>query len=72
MQNLLFLAENNGVVFAPFTEIKSVEINLDSFKIYSTLNHDNNLKSYEFKCNQFVNCAGLDAQQLAFNLKKIG
>ena len=71
MQSLLFLAENNGVTFSPFTEIKSVDLNSDSFKVSSILNHDNNFENYNFECNQFVNCAGIDAQQLASHIEGV-
>ena len=71
MQSLLFQAGKNGVTFSPFTEIKSVEFNLGSFKVSSILNHDNSLEDYKFECNQFVNCAGIDAQQLSSHIKGV-
>ena len=71
MQSLLFQAEKNGATFSPFTEIKSVEFNLGSFKVSSILNHDNSLEDYKFECNQFVNCAGIDAQQLSSHIKGV-
>tara|TARA_B100000029_G_C17511541_1_gene936457 strand:- start:249 stop:1379 length:1131 start_codon:yes stop_codon:yes gene_type:complete len=71
MQSLLFLAENSGVTFSPFTEIKAVDFNLGSFKVSSVLNHDNSFENYMFECNQFVNCAGIDAQQLASHIEGV-
>ena len=71
MQSLLFLAENSGVTFSPFTEIKAVDFNLGSFKVSSVLNHDNSFENYKFECNQFVNCAGIDAQQLASHIEGV-
>jgi len=71
MQSLLLLAENSGVTFSPFTEIKAVDFNLGSFKVSSVLNHDNSFENYKFECNQFVNCAGIDAQQLSSHIEGV-
>ena len=71
MQSLLFLAENSGVTFSPFTEIKAVDLNSGAFKVSSALNHDNCFENYKFECNQFVNCAGIDAQQLSSHIEGV-
>jgi L-2-hydroxyglutarate oxidase LhgO len=65
MQNLLHLAEINGVTFASHTEIDSVSLGQDSFTVNSVLLHDRKLEAYKFSCTEFINCTGLEAQNLA-------
>jgi len=71
MQSLLYLSEQNGVTFSPYTEIKSVNRNSQSFKVTASLNHEDREEGYEFECEQFVNCAGLDAQRLANHIEGV-
>lgn len=71
MQRLLHLAAQNGVTFSPYTEIRAVGLNTGSFKVAASLNHKENEQSYEFECDQFINCAGLDAQKLARQIEGV-
>ena len=71
MQNLLHLAEANGVIFATRTEVDSVKQEQNSFLVNALLTHGMNSESYIFSCNQFVNCAGLGAQKLAANIEGV-
>tara|TARA_B100000959_G_scaffold27493_2_gene26475 strand:+ start:6645 stop:7781 length:1137 start_codon:yes stop_codon:yes gene_type:complete len=65
MQSLLHLAQNNGVKFAPRTEIKAVSRASQGFIVDTRIGGGNNSEAYQFGCESFVNCAGLDAGSLA-------
>ena len=65
MQNLLNLAESQGVIFASRSEVIAVHQEPKSFLINTVLTHTHGLEPYDFHCTEFINCAGLNAQELA-------
>lgn len=65
MQNLLNLAESQGVIFASHAEVKAVKQEAKTFLVNTVLTHTHRLESYNFNCAEFINCAGLEAQELA-------
>ena len=66
MKKLLWYAEKNGAYFAPHTQIDQVERLGGSFLVTTKLTHDlRKEETYQFICKEFVNSAGLNAQQLA-------
>ena len=69
MQSLLYLAQNNGVEFAPYTEIEAVTRASQGFIVDTRIKDANNSEAYQFGCESFVNCAGLDAGSLAAKIE---
>ena len=70
METLLVLAQKGGVIFAPRTQVEQVSVNSSQFnvtaRVAQTSSHDPLF--YEFSCDNFINSAGLGAQDLAHNI----
>jgi len=73
MQKLLTLAEENGVIFAPRTNLKQVHITAKGFKIETEIKEHSGDKptSYEFICDKFINSAGLNAQNISKSIREL-
>ena len=63
MRSLLHLAENNGVLFAPRTEVSTVEPMNGQFNVSTLIGQQQ--EKYTFRCRMLINCAGLEAVRLA-------
>ena len=66
MKRLLWHAEKNGTYFSPRTQIDQVEKVGGSFLVETKITQ--NLckeEAYKFRCKEFINSAGLNAQKLA-------
>ena len=61
MYSLLAMAENNGTLFSPLTQVTAIEKRPNGFRL-STQCQDS---PYTFDAGQVINCAGLSAQQVA-------
>ena len=68
MQSLLYTAENNGVMFAPYTQIKAVARSTAGFMLDTCITDGKSEQRYIFQAEHFINCAGLDAHHLAKNI----
>lgn len=68
MQNLLHLAQNNGVQFSPRTRVDSLEPLPQGFVVNTVIDETNSAENYQFECSCFINSAGLYAQSLAGNI----
>ena len=73
MEKLLTLAEENGVIFAPRTNLKHVNITEKGFKIVAEIkeNLDDKPINYEFICDKFINSAGLNAQNISQSIREL-
>ncbi len=69
MQSLLHSAQANGAEFYPRTRIEKLEALQSGFKVHTLIEEKNNLQHYQFFCRQFINSAGLYAQDLAKNIE---
>ena len=69
MQSLLQLAQSRGVLYAPFTQVSSVQTQNTGFTVETAIENKNGAHRYEFHCEIFINCAGLQAPQLASNIE---
>lgn len=69
MQSLLHQAQDRGVIFAPRTRIEAVARSGQDFHITTMIDagegNDCNSEPYSLSCEIFINCAGLQAQELA-------
>ena len=65
MQSLLHLAQNNGVKFAPYTQIQAVGRCPSGFTLDSLIDDGKSKQGYVFHSDYFINSAGLDAVSLA-------
>ncbi|MDG2141037.1 MAG: NAD(P)/FAD-dependent oxidoreductase [Gammaproteobacteria bacterium] len=66
MKKLLWYAEDNGAYFAPRTQVDQVEKVGRNFLVTTKLmQNPRKEETYKFLCNEFINSAGLNAQQLA-------
>jgi len=61
MQSLLHHAENAGILFAPLTQLLSVEKSTKGFLV-ACMSQD---MDYRFTCSQLINAGGLSAQAVA-------
>ena len=70
MERLLTLAQRNGVIFAPRTNAKKIYLGKNQFNVVTEVEPAPNEDpvNYEFTCDKFINSAGLNAQNLAFNI----
>jgi L-2-hydroxyglutarate oxidase LhgO len=75
MQSLLHQAQDRGVIFAPRTHIATVSRSGHDFHISTEIgdgeDNDAELEPYSLCCEIFINCAGLQAQQLASNIEGV-
>lgn len=65
MQNLLHLAQNNGVQFSPRTRVDSLDSLPQGFVVHTVIDEMNKPENYSFECGCLINSAGLYAQSLA-------
>ena len=66
MKTLLWYAEDNGAYFAPHTQVDQVEKVGPNFLVTTKIRQQlRKAETYKFLCNEFINSAGLKAQQLA-------
>ena len=66
MKTLLWYAEDNGAYFAPHTQVDQVEKVGPNFLVTTKIRQKlRKAETYKFLCNEFINSAGLKAQQLA-------
>ena len=66
MKKLLWYAEDNGAYFAPHTQVDQVEKVGPNFLVTTKIRQKlRKAETYKFLCNEFINSAGLKAQQLA-------
>lgn len=65
MQSLLHLGQNQGVEFAPFTTVETIEWSESAFCITSSLSDNSNNERYQFQAGVLINCAGLYATAIA-------
>jgi len=61
MQSLLHLAQNQGVEYAPYTRLESIEWSNQAFNIASTITSGRTEERYDFQSSIVINCAGLEA-----------
>lgn len=64
MLSLLHLAQNQGVEFAPYTNLESIEWDNHAFNITSTITSGNTKERYCFQSSIVINSAGLDASNV--------
>ena len=69
MLSLLHLAEINGVLFAPRTQVLAIDSETDCFAVATRIGTGDDQDSYRFRCTVLINCAGLEATSLG---RKIG
>lgn len=65
MQSLLHLAQNQGVLFAPFTDVEAVEWHAGTFTLTSAIRNKTVREQYQFQASILINCAGLNAVAVA-------
>lgn len=65
MQSLLHLAQNQGALFAPYTQIEAIEWHADTFTLTSAIRNKSVTEQYRFQASILVNCAGLNATAVA-------
>ena len=65
MLSLLRLAELRGVIFAPNTQVLTVESESDFFTVDTRLVNESDQHNYRLHCSVLINCAGLEATNLA-------
>ena len=71
MLSLLHLAQDNGVQYAPQTEVVRVVPTDNGFTIDTGIGPSRLGQTYQFHCNAFVNSAGLYAQSLASKIETL-
>lgn len=65
MQSLFDLARNAAVEFAPFTTVKHIEWNLNTFTITNLIRRGATNEQYQFQSSILINCGGLYAAAIA-------
>lgn len=69
MQNLLHLAQGNGVHFSPYTEVDTISYQQGLFQLTTNINTDSKHERYSFQSSCVVNSGGLFAQALAAKIE---
>lgn len=65
MLSLLHQAQRHGVEFAPYTEVESIEQYTDDFIVRCRISSRSVVEQYQFRANCVINCAGLQAHEVA-------
>ena len=72
MSKLLEYIQERGAYFAPYTEVIKVERPGNSFQVTTRImDKPNQIEEYQFQCKEFINSAGLNAQELAENIEGV-
>ena len=71
MQTLHNLATDNGVVFAPNTQVLEIRKTKETFLVYTSIGNQPIPENYTFQCDAVINCAGLSAQSIACKIDQV-